>query len=81
VIERLLRRVLSRGSPSRDPDPRLQAFVRGAAIGALVGATFAGSSLWRRSGRRRQAAMICPSEPILLASARHLESVGNPQLQ
>jgi hypothetical protein len=81
VIEWFLRRVLSRGGPSRDHDPRLLAFVRGAAIGALVGAAFAGSSLWRRSGRRQQAATICPSEPILLASARHLESVGNPQLQ
>jgi len=81
VIERLLRRALSRGGPSRDRDPRLLAFARGAAIGALVGAALAGSSVWQRSGRQRQAATICPSEPILLASARHLESVGNPQLQ
>lgn len=81
MIEWLFRRALSRGGPSRDHDPRLLAFARGAAIGALVGAAFAGSSLWRRSGRQRQPATICPSEPILLASARHLESVENPQLQ
>ena len=54
MIEWLFRRALSRGGPSRDHDPRLLAFARGAAIGALVGAAFAGSSMWRRSGRQRQ---------------------------
>jgi len=51
VIEWLFGRVLSRGGSSRNPDPRLLAFARGAAIGALVGAALAGSRLWRRSGR------------------------------
>lgn len=33
--------------------PRLASFVRGALVGALVGAAIAGSSLWRRRRRRR----------------------------
>jgi hypothetical protein len=33
------------------PDPRLLAFARGLAAGALIGAAIAGSSIWRR-GRR-----------------------------
>ena len=32
-------------------DPRLLAFARGLAIGALIGAAIAGSSIWK--GRRR----------------------------
>ena len=43
--------LLFRGRRRRGPnDPRLLAFVRGLALGALVGAAIAGSSLWR--GRR-----------------------------
>ena len=34
--------------------PRLATFVRGALVGALVGAAIAGSSLWRRRRRRRR---------------------------
>ncbi len=53
MIEWLFRRALSRGGHSRDHDTRLMAFARGAAIGALVGAAFAGSGMWRRFRRRR----------------------------
>jgi hypothetical protein len=36
-------------------DPRMEAFVRGLVMGALVGAALAGSSLWgRRNQSRRQ---------------------------
>ena len=50
----LLRRALSRGAESGDLDPRLLAFARGVAIGALVGAAFAGSGMVRRTpGSRR----------------------------
>ncbi|MGD0017675.1 MAG: hypothetical protein ABSD62_00285 [Candidatus Limnocylindrales bacterium] len=33
-------------------DPRLLAFARGLALGALVGAAIAGSTLWNRRPRR-----------------------------
>ena len=36
------------GSPTRDPDDDSPAFVSGLALGALVGAAIAGSTLWRR---------------------------------
>jgi hypothetical protein len=42
----------SRKTESRLADPRLLAFARGLAIGALIGAAIAGSSIWRRSRRR-----------------------------
>jgi hypothetical protein len=41
---------------ARDEDadsPRVQAFLRGVSIGALVGAAIAGSAIWERSQRRR----------------------------
>ena len=38
---------------SDDDSPRLQAFLRGLSIGALVGAAIAGSAIWERSQRRR----------------------------
>ena len=53
MIEWLVRRVLARGDRSRGRDPRLLAFARGAAIGALAGAAFAGSTIWRRLGGSR----------------------------
>jgi hypothetical protein len=34
---------------TRGRDPRLSRFVRGVAIGALVGAAIAGSRIWQRS--------------------------------
>jgi hypothetical protein len=54
MIAWLLLRALSRGGESRDHDPRLLAFARGVAIGALVGAAFTGSGMWSRlRGSRR----------------------------
>ena len=38
----------ARPTPSGDPDEDSPAFVRGLALGALVGAAIAGSTLWRR---------------------------------
>ena len=43
-------------SAARNDDadsPRLQSFLRGLSIGALVGAAIAGSAIWERSQRRR----------------------------
>ncbi|MGZ6265405.1 MAG: hypothetical protein ACXWN4_00675 [Candidatus Limnocylindrales bacterium] len=47
----LLRLAGIRRESSRDVDPRLVAFTRGVAMGALLGAAIAGSTLWSR--RRR----------------------------
>jgi hypothetical protein len=48
-------RLPGRVRPGRTgPDPRLLAFARGLALGALVGAAIAGSSLWSRRGRRQR---------------------------
>jgi hypothetical protein len=43
----LLMQMRSRSGPS---DPRLLAFARGLALGALVGAAIAGSRMWSRRG-------------------------------
>jgi hypothetical protein len=43
----LLRAVL-RAKSRRNADPRLVGFARGLAIGALVGAAIAGSTIWSR---------------------------------
>jgi hypothetical protein len=49
-----LARLLTRGrKPSRAADPRLTAFARGLALGALAGAAIAGSTLWGRRRRNR----------------------------
>jgi hypothetical protein len=53
VILWLIRRFIDRRGPGHDPDPRLLAFARGLAIGALFGAAIAGSSIWRRAHRPR----------------------------
>jgi hypothetical protein len=37
-----------------ESDPRLSRFVRGLALGALVGAAIAGSAFWRRGGHLRK---------------------------
>jgi hypothetical protein len=51
VIAAFLRAMRGRpagGTPARDPDDDSPAFVSGLALGALVGAAIAGSTLWRR---------------------------------
>ncbi len=46
-MTRLLAAVVGRRSPAPPADPRLVNFARGLAVGALIGAAIAGSSLWR----------------------------------
>jgi hypothetical protein len=53
LLERLIARRAagsrrSHHTEDRPADPRLLAFARGLAIGALIGAAIAGSSIWRR---------------------------------
>jgi hypothetical protein len=46
-MEWLLNRVRVRGASASEHDPRLLAFARGTAAGALVGAAIAGTGIWR----------------------------------
>ena len=47
---RLLAKLIERVHPSAaQPDSRVFAFLRGVALGALVGAAIAGSSIWKRN--------------------------------
>ena len=50
-MSRSIMAALSRRERERPADPRLVNFVRGVAVGALIGAAIAGSSLWRRRKR------------------------------
>jgi hypothetical protein len=46
---------LTGGATAAGEDPRVAQFVRGVALGALVGAAIAGSTIWqRRHGRREE---------------------------
>ena len=51
-MTRLLAAVLGRRPPELPADRRLVNFARGLAIGALIGAAIAGSSVWRCLRRR-----------------------------
>jgi hypothetical protein len=48
MIAELRRFIVQRRTPEPAADPRLLAFARGLALGALVGAAIAGSRIWRR---------------------------------
>jgi len=45
---------LTGGATASSDDPRAAQFVRGLALGALVGAAIAGSTIWQRRQSRRQ---------------------------
>jgi hypothetical protein len=59
-VESLIR-AITRGSSDEDRDRRATTFARGLAMGALVGAAIAGSTIWQR----RQASTV--SDPPRLA--------------
>lgn len=50
-VEALIRSVV-RGSGDEDRDQRASTFARGLALGALVGAAIAGSTIWQRRQAR-----------------------------
>jgi hypothetical protein len=52
VIGELRRFIVRRRTPESATDPRLLAFARGLALGALVGAAIAGSGIWNQRRRR-----------------------------
>jgi hypothetical protein len=61
VVEQLIRTVV--GGTDADRDERASTFARGLALGALVGAAIAGSTIWqRRLARQRQAAPVTEIE-------------------
>lgn len=51
-MEALIRAVTG-GSGSADEDERAMTFARGLALGALIGAAIAGSTIWQRRQARR----------------------------
>jgi hypothetical protein len=61
--ESLVERLTS-GIGGQGDDPRAAQFVRGLALGALVGAAIAGSTLWqRRRAAAERVASDTPAEP------------------
>jgi hypothetical protein len=60
---------LTGGATAAGEDPRVAQFVRGVALGALVGAAIAGSTLWGRRRSRPEPALVDPSAPLLPAPA------------
>ncbi|HET9347362.1 MAG TPA: hypothetical protein VFO05_16840, partial [Candidatus Limnocylindrales bacterium] len=62
---------LTGGDAGPDEDPRVAQFVRGLAIGALVGAAIAGSTLLQR---RRSAGQASARQPSIPATAFERDS-------
>jgi acyl carrier protein phosphodiesterase len=56
---------------TRDEDP-LAVFVRGATVGAFVGAVIAGSTIWRRVRRHAASAPTVSAPTARLARPRHV---------
>jgi hypothetical protein len=58
-------------------DPRPATFVRGLAIGALVGAAIAGSTIWqRRHARSAEAGRPAPDSPAAPEAADEIEAAA-----
>jgi hypothetical protein len=59
-------------------DPRPATFVRGLAIGALVGAAIAGSTIWqRRHARSAEAGRLAPDSPAAPEAADEIEAAAS----
>jgi lipid-binding SYLF domain-containing protein len=56
LLERLSRAAEAATDAATDDDQRAATFVRGLALGALVGAAIAGSTIWQRRHARPNAA-------------------------
>ena len=72
-VESLIRAV-TRGSTDEDRDQRASTFARGLAMGALVGAAIAGSTIWQR----RQAATVT-TEPLRLGGGSSRPPEGSAE--
>ena len=58
----LVERLRHVGPPSEDIAVPIGSFMRGLALGALVGAAIAGSTIWNRRQHRRRAAEVKAAE-------------------
>lgn len=69
-VEALIRAIA--GDPHDDDDQRATTFARGLALGALVGAAIAGSTIWqRRHGSSRQIPTPPgPAEAVAVSAGR-----------
>ena len=54
IAPSLIDRLTGGATAAQDDDPRAAQFVRGLALGALVGAAIAGSTIWQRRQSRRE---------------------------
>jgi hypothetical protein len=61
IVEHVIRALA--GGAGEDRDERATTFARGLALGALVGAAIAGSTIWQRRIARRSAAHHAPASP------------------
>jgi hypothetical protein len=68
----------TRGRWSRDDDP-LAVFVRGATVGAFVGAMIAGSAVWHRIRRRVASRSEARQRGLDLASPPRRQPPGPPR--
>ena len=62
-VEGIIRAVA--GGSGEDRDERASTFARGLALGALVGAAIAGSTIWQRRHARAAAADFADPDPVL----------------
>jgi hypothetical protein len=58
-LETIIRAVA--GGSDADGDERTMTFARGLALGAVVGAAIAGSTIWQRRQARRTVRVVSPS--------------------
>lgn len=63
---------LTGGATAPGEDPRVAQFVRGLALGALVGAAIAGSTIWQR----RQSRRVLPGDAVSDTAQR--PAIGPP---
>ena len=69
-----LERIARAAEAAAGDDPRPATFVRGLAIGALVGAAIAGSTIWqRRHARSAEAGASAPDSP---AASEPADEIG-----
>jgi len=65
---------LTGGATAAGDDPRVTQFVRGVALGALVGAAIAGSTIWQRRRARPEPAQVDDAPMPLLPAPTDPES-------
>jgi hypothetical protein len=74
-LESLIRTVAG-GADEEERDRRASTFARGLAIGALVGAAIAGSTIWQRRGTRPPRAALTAGGPADGSVSGAIETPG-----